>query len=179
MISLLLVTKIYNKSEDFFIQLLYACLHLTNNNFPVFISIEEIFDQPIFLKPHTRMDFKHPTQEYLKFTIIRGFSRFLQPGLISSAIFHKDFTRFSCCQLYKIFKLIMRSIPNYWKHLRRTETSQKSLLNIFCYNNKVTWKIKDSQKLSILYKRIHFFLPLNPAIHRMGGQHTKYSASQM
>ena len=63
------------------------------------------------------MDFKHPTQEYLKFTIIRGFSRFLQPGLISSAIFHKDFTRFSCCQLYKIFKLIMRSILNYWKHV--------------------------------------------------------------
>ena len=49
----LLVTKIYKKSEDFFIQLLYAWLHLTNNNFPAFISIEEILDQPIFLNPHT------------------------------------------------------------------------------------------------------------------------------
>ena len=67
----LLVTKIYKKSEDFFIQLLYAWLHLTNNNFPAFISIEEVLDQPIFVKPHTRMDFKHPTQEYFKFTIIR------------------------------------------------------------------------------------------------------------
>ena len=106
-------------------------------------------------------------------------ARFLQPGLTSSTIFHKNFTRFSYCQPYKIFKLIMGSIPNGWKHLLRTETSQKSLLKIFCYNNKVTWKVKDSQKLSILYKRIHFLLPLNPAIHRMGGQHIKYSVSQM
>ena len=49
----------------------------------------------------------------------------------------------------------MASIPNDFpnfhfptKHLIRTETSQKSLLKIFCYNNKVTWKVKDSQKLS-------------------------------
>ena len=42
----------------------------------------------------------------------------------------------------------MGSIPNDWKHLLRTETSQKSLLKIFCYNNEVTWKVKDSQKLS-------------------------------
>ena len=33
--------------------------------------------------------------------------------------------------------------------------------------------------LSILYKRIHFSLPLNPEIHRMGKQHAKYSLSQM
>ena len=49
----LLLTKNLQKSEDFFIQLLYAWLHLTNNNFPAFISIEEILDQPIFLNPHT------------------------------------------------------------------------------------------------------------------------------
>ena len=35
----LLVTKIYKRSEDFFNQLLYAWLHLTNNNFPAFISM--------------------------------------------------------------------------------------------------------------------------------------------
>ena len=93
----LLVTKIYKKSEDFFIQLLYAWLHLTNNNFPAFISIEEILDQPIFLNPHTRMYFKHPTQIYFKFTITRDLCRFLQPGLTSCTIF----------QPYKIFKLIM------------------------------------------------------------------------
>ena len=43
----LLVTNIYKKSEDFFIQLLYAWLHLTNNNFSTFISIEEILEQTI------------------------------------------------------------------------------------------------------------------------------------
>ena len=42
----------------------------------------------------------------------------------------------------------MGLIPNDWKHLLRTETSQKSLLKIFCYNNKVTRKVKDFQKLS-------------------------------
>ena len=53
------------------------------------------------------MDFKHLTQEYFKFTVIRDLFRFLQPGLIFCTIFHKNFTRFSYCQPYKIFKLIM------------------------------------------------------------------------
>ena len=53
----LIVTKKLQKSEDFFIQLLYAWLHLTNNNFPATISIGEIPDQTKFLKPHTRLDF--------------------------------------------------------------------------------------------------------------------------
>ena len=39
--------------------------------------------------------------------------------------------------------------------------------------------LMDSYIFSVLYKRIHFSLPLNPAIHRMGGQHTKYSVPQM
>ena len=39
-------------------------------------------------------------------------------------------------------------IPNDWKHLLRTETFQKSLLEIFCYSNKVTRKVKDFKKLS-------------------------------
>ena len=39
----------------------------------------------------------------------------------------------------------MGSIPNDWKHLLRTEISQKFFLRIFCYNNKVTRKVKDSQ----------------------------------
>ena len=34
------------------------------------------------------MDFKHPTHEYFKFAIIMELCRFLQPGLISSTIFH-------------------------------------------------------------------------------------------
>ena len=32
-----------------------------------------------------------------------------------------------------------------WKHVLRTETSQKSFLKTFCYNNKVTRKVKDFQ----------------------------------
>ena len=35
-------------------------------------------------------------------------------------------------------------IPNDWKHLLRTETFQKSLLEIFGYRNKITRKVKDS-----------------------------------
>ena len=42
----------------------------------------------------------------------------------------------------------MGLIPNDWKHLLRTEISQKSLLKIFYYNNKVTRKVKNFQKLS-------------------------------
>ena len=45
------------KNEDFFIQLLNAWLHFTNNNLPTPKSIEEILDQPIFLKPHTKLAF--------------------------------------------------------------------------------------------------------------------------
>ena len=50
----LLVTKNLQKNEVLFIQLLYAWLHLTNNNFSAFISIEDILDQPIFLNPCTQ-----------------------------------------------------------------------------------------------------------------------------
>ena len=39
----------------------------------------------------------------------------------------------------------MGLVPNDWKHLVITETSQKSFLKIFCYNNKVTGKAKDFQ----------------------------------
>ena len=48
----------------------------------------------------------------------------------------------------------MDSIPNDWKRLIRTETSEKFLLKMFCYNNKVARKVKDFQKLS--NKEIYF-----------------------
>ena len=44
--------NLQKKNEDLFIQLLYAWLHLTNNNFSAFISIEQILDQPMFLNTH-------------------------------------------------------------------------------------------------------------------------------
>ena len=53
----------------------------------------------------------------------------------------------------------MGSIPNYWKHLLRTETSQISLLKFFWYNNKVTRKVKAFQNLST--KEIYFTLQFN------------------
>ena len=39
----------------------------------------------------------------------------------------------------------MGSVTNDWKHLLRTETSQKSFLKSFYYNNKVARKVKDFQ----------------------------------
>ena len=78
------------KNKDFFIQLLCSWPHLTNNNLPAPISIEEILDQLIFLNPHSRLDIEHPTQKYFrKFTIISVLCRFLERGLISSNIFCK------------------------------------------------------------------------------------------
>ena len=52
-------------------------------------------------------------------------------------------------------------ISNDWKHLLRTETSQKSLLKILCYKNEVTRKVKDFQKLS--NKEIYISLQSNSA----------------
>ena len=43
----------------------------------------------------------------------------------------------------------------------RAKISQKSLLKIFCYNNKITTKVKDFQKLS--NKEIYFNLQSNSA----------------
>ena len=59
-------------------------------------SIEEILDQPIFLNPHTKLNFSSDnlyfccilTRNLLdKFTIIRDLCRYLQPGVISSTKF--------------------------------------------------------------------------------------------
>ena len=53
----------------------------------------------------------------------------------------------------------MDLIPNDWKHLLRSETSQKSFLKTFYYNNKGTRKLKDFRKLS--NKEIYFILQSN------------------
>ena len=36
---------------------LFTWLHFTNNKFPTLIPIEEILDQPIHLRPYTKLDF--------------------------------------------------------------------------------------------------------------------------
>ena len=58
----------------------------------------------------------------------------------------------------------MGLIPDDWKHLLRTGTSQKSLLKIFCYSTQVTRKIKDFQKLS--NKEIYLSLQSNSAKYK-------------
>ena len=135
-------------NQDFFIQLLNVWLHFTNNNFPTPTSIKEILDQPIFLNPHTKLDFISDNQHFHcipprnildKFTIIRDLCRFLQPGLICSTTFDKKLG-FPTSNHKRIYKLIMDLIPNDSKHLLRTETFQKTLLKIFYYNNKGTRK---------------------------------------
>ena len=55
----------------------------------------------------------------------------------------------------------MGLIPNDWKNLLKTKTFQKSLSKIFFYNNKVTRKVKDFQKLS--NKEIYLSLQSNSA----------------
>ena len=51
------------------------------------------------------MDFKHPTQQYFKFTIIRDVYRFLQPGLISSTtIFHKNLLNYPAATIKSLGK---------------------------------------------------------------------------
>ena len=53
----------------------------------------------------------------------------------------------------------MDLISSAWKHVLRTETSQKFLLKNFYYNNKGTKKVKEFQKLS--NKEIYFILRSN------------------
>ena len=43
----------------------------------------------------------------------------------------------------------MTGNTNDWKHLLKTETSQKSFLKTFCYNNNVTKKVKDFENYLI------------------------------
>ena len=58
------------------------------------------------------MDFKHPTQEYFKFTIIRDLCRFLQPGITSSiTIFHKNLLDFPNANHTRYLNLLWDQFP--------------------------------------------------------------------
>ena len=80
-------------NENFFIQLLYAWLHRTNNNIPPSYLIYRRNSCPTHsFKSKHQIDFKHhPTQEYFRqiYHYLGPFCRFLLPGLISSTIFCK------------------------------------------------------------------------------------------
>ena len=148
-------------NEDFFIQLLNAWLHFTNNKFPAPMSIEEILHQPIHLSTYTKLDFSSNKPCFIvsdpkifQTTIIRNLCRFLQPGLISSMTFEEKLG-LSNINHKIICKLILCLTCNNWKQILRPETPPKLFWNL-CYKNKGTRKIKEFPKLS--NKEIYFTL---------------------
>ena len=90
-----------------------------------------------------------------KFIITRDLCKFLQPRLISLTTIDKKLG-FPTPNHKRMLKLLK---DFDWKHILRTETSKKSLLKTFYYNNKDTKKVKDFQKLS--NKKIYFILQSN------------------
>ena len=224
-----------HNNEDFFIQFLKGRVILfTQNKFSTPTSVKEIFDQPLFLNPHTKIDFTSDNPYFYcispknvsdKFTTIRNICRFLQPEFISSTSFDEKLRLPHTNHNRIYYKFILDLIPRNWLHTLRTKTSQDSLLKLVYYNSKDSRKTKNLQKLSneeiyftlqhnnekynkpfkfiswsnyieenflfnpevwgkvftnwfkkcfdgyifsIWYKFIHFFLPLTPAMHKMG-----------
>ena len=181
-----------HNNEVFFIQLLNAWLHFTDNTFPTPTLIEEILDQPLFLNPHTKLDFNSDNPYFYcilprnisdKFATVRGICRFLQPGFISPITFEG---KLSLPSTNHNNISIIELIPKDWIHLLRTKTSQQS----FLWTNHIegnpvlspttsgkifsNWfkKSSDGYIFSIWYKLVHFSLPLSPALHRMGNTPT-------
>ena len=156
-----------HSNEDFFLQTLNAWLSFTNNKFPIPKSIEEILDHPLFLNPHTKLDFNSDNPYFYciplknisdKFTIIRDICRFLQPGFISLRSFEEKLD-LPTANHNQIYKAIAELIPKDWIRLLKNETSQESLLKVFYFNNRGKRKIKNFQKLS--NKDIYFTLQNN------------------
>ena len=115
---------------------------------------------PIFLNPHTRLDFSSDNQYFYrvplrnisdKFTIIKDLCRFLQPGLISSTTLCKKID-FPTANHKKYINLLSDWFPvigNTYLELKLL----KNIFKIYCYNN------KDSQNLS--NNEIHFTFQSN------------------
>ena len=144
------------------IQLLSAWLYFTNNTFPPPMSIEEVLDQPLFLNPHTKLQYNSDNPYFYclspqnisdKFTIIRDICKFLQPGLILSVSFSEKLN-LPNVNHNKIYKSVIELIPNNWIHLLKTKTSQKSLLKVFCFNCRGIKRIKIGFKMKTLRKSI-------------------------
>ena len=97
---------------------------------------KQILEQPIFLNPHTKLNFNSGNPYFYciiprnisdKFAIAGDLRRFLQSSLISSRIFDEKLD-FPTANHKRIYKLIMYF---EWNHLLITETSQRPLLNPF------------------------------------------------
>ena len=93
---------------------------------------KDIFDQLIFLNSHNKLDF------YSNKPFFLSHPKICQTNLtwLISNVNHE-----------RMHKLIVHLIRNYWKHLPRTETSQKFFSKTFSYNK--CKSVKDYQKLSI------------------------------
>ena len=139
-----------HNNGDFFIQLLNARLHFTNNTFSALTSIEEILDQPLFLNPHTKLDFNSDNPYFYfippknisdKFTAIRDTCRFLQLGFVSSMSFEGKLS-LPNANYNRIYKSIVELIPNDWIQLFKTKTSQQSLLKVFNLTTEAQKKLK-------------------------------------
>ena len=78
-----------------------------------------------------------------------------------------------------MYKITQNSIPNDWqlklliKLLLRTETSHKSFIKTFCYNNKVTKSLIKSLRLPKLSNKEIYFTLLSNIISNS----TKYNLS--
>ena len=142
-------------NEGFFIQLLNAWLHFTNDKFPATMSIEKIIYRPIHLNRYTKLDFSSNNpcfiashQKLFQTAIIRGPCRFLQPGLISCMKFEVKLGLSNAIHKIK-YKIILYLICNGWKQVLRPKTPRKFILKTFCYKNKGTRKIKEFPKPSM------------------------------
>ena len=156
-----------HNNEDFFIQLPKTWLNFTNNTFPTPTSIEEIFDQPLFLGPHTKLLLNSDNPYFYcipprnisdKFATIRDICRFLEPGFISPISFEEKLS-LPNANHNRIYKSIVELILKDWINLLRTKTSQQLLLKVFYFNKSGTKKSKKFQNLS--NKEIYFSLHNN------------------
>ena len=115
-------------NEDFFIQLLYAWLHYTNNNIPPSYLIYRRNSCPTHIfKSKYHIDFKHhPTKEYFRqiYHYLRPFCRFLLSGLVSSTMFCKKVV-FPTVNHKRYIKLHWAQFQ--WLDTLRTETFKNPL----------------------------------------------------
>ena len=80
-------------NEDSFVQLLNTSLHFTNNTFFILTFLQKVLDQPLFLNPHTKLEFNSDNSYFYcilpkkildKFSIIKDLFRFVQTDGLNS-----------------------------------------------------------------------------------------------
>ena len=146
-------------SDDFFFRLFNAWPHFTNNNFPT-PTLKKIFLTNPYFWNHSPNStsalitnifiYTYPPWSISKiFTITKDLYKLLKPGLISSRTSDEKLG-FPTANHKKIYKLCI-IVDFDSKHLRRTETSQKSL-SVTTITTLRKWK---TLKNSILNNLLH------------------------